>query len=99
MWWKLFRKEDTEKQKERDQLEMDLATAQFENPYVKALQDLKNAEELRRLEYAQRELRVSMIANAVDAAQRCGLIDNDELAKYSLDESGTYIPKLKNNEP
>lgn len=44
------------------------------------------------------EMQKSMVANAVEAAQRSGLIDNDEYAKYLLDETGMYMPKLNNKQ-
>ena len=100
MWFGFWRSREVDKKEDEDRarIQMELALSQHENPYKDIIQDMRNADEIRRIQYAQRESQRTLIENAVSAAQRCGMISNEELAKYYLDETGLYIPKLIKND-
>ena len=53
----------------------------------------------RELEKKKRQLNRSMQVGIIEIADRLGWIDNEEMTKYYLDETDTYIPKLNNKAP
>lgn len=96
MWWN---RKDKKKEDERTRTEMELALASIpeEDRYDpwKKYDELEFENHKACIELAQRQMQRTMVEGAVEAAQRCGMIDNDEYAKYLLDETGTYVPKFK----
>lgn len=92
MWWTL---PDKEKQRARDKIEMELAMAKHDNPYEGVIQKMQFDEAVRRMKHSQDEMRRSLIQTVAEINIRMGNVDDDEVAKFYLDETGDYMPKLK----
>ena len=92
MWWSL---PDKEKEKKYAKTKMDLAMAQHHNPYPDIIAKMQFDEQVRRMKWAQDEMRRSMIQSIAELNIRMGNVDDDEVAKFYLDETGEYMPKLK----
>jgi hypothetical protein len=88
--------EEQEDDRARTEMELALASIPEEDRYDpwKKYDELEFERHKAHTESAVLEIQKSMLSGAVEAAQRCGMIDHDEYAKYLLDETGTYMPKL-----
>lgn len=94
MWWS---RKDEKSEEDRARTQMELALSLHTNPYLEVLQELKDTRTTQEHKRVQDGINKTLIRSAVSAAERAGLISNEELKKYYLDETGTYIPKLKDN--
>jgi hypothetical protein len=98
MWWT---KPDKKVEEDRAKTEMELARALLEAEgetmptweEVKAKMDYD--ETIRQIKYAQLKAKQDILSIMVPYLANTGQIEHEEYAKYMLDETGMYVPKLK----